>query len=146
MSSITNLTNPIECQLGRENSYTVGVTTTVGGDLGLSFADVFSAGINAEVSYSEEEGTTDTNQQVCGGPWSCSMILTPAVQEVAGNVWRWTGCPSERRNYPYTVQFPIMSEGELPVQNSELCQCRNMEGFDEGAEDAPVPCPQECAA
>ena len=73
------------------------------------------------------------------------MILTPAVQEVAGNVWRWGGCPSKRRNYPYTIQFPIISEGELPVQNSELYQCRNLDGFDEGAEDAPVPCPEECA-
>ncbi|KAL9629198.1 MAG: hypothetical protein Q9204_005409, partial [Flavoplaca sp. TL-2023a] len=113
-SRLAHRAHQMERTLGRENSYTVGVTTTVGADLGLSYADVFSAGINAEVSYSEEEGTTDTNQQVCGGPW---------FQEVAGNVWLWGfTCPVERRKFPYTVQFPIMSEGQLSVQNSELCQ------------------------
>lgn len=103
-----------------------------------------SAGVSAEVSTTTSEGTTDSNQQECSGPWSCSMIITPKVQEVAGTQKVWVGCPSKKKEFPYTAQFPIKSGDKLPIQHGELCQCRNYEGFDEAAEDAPVPCPNDC--
>lgn len=134
----------LNCVLGRESSYSVAVTVTVGADIGLDFGGIASAGINAEVSIETSEGTTDTNQQECGGPWSCSMIVTPSVQEVAGTQHAWVGCPPEKKDFPYTVQFPIKNGDHLPVQHGEVCQCRNYPGFDEGAEDAPMPCPNDC--
>ena len=104
-----------------------------------------SAGVTAEVSTTTAEGTTDSNQQECSGPWSCSMLITPSMHEVSGKKFMYVGCPNPKKEeFPYTAQFPIKSGDKLPIQHGELCQCRNYEGFDEGAEDAPVPCPNDC--
>ena len=143
MSSTTNRDDRrTACLLGKENSYEVSVTVSVGAN--LDFGAIVAAGVSAEVSTSTAKGTTDSNQQECTGPWSCSMILTPEVQEVAGKQFVWVGCPSEKKEFPYTAQFPIKSGDNLPIQHGELCQCRNYDGFDEEAEDAPVPCPNDC--
>lgn len=140
--STANRNRPKACLLGKENSYEVSVTISVGAN--LDFGAIVAAGVSAEVSTSTAKWTTDSNQQECTGPWSCSMILTPKVQEVAGKQFVWVGCPSEKKEFPYTAQFPIKSGDNLPIQHGELCQCRNYDGFDEGAEDAPVPCPNDC--
>ncbi|KAL8827526.1 MAG: hypothetical protein Q9170_006984 [Blastenia crenularia] len=132
------------CTLGRESSYSVGVSVSVGVDLCLDFSKIVSAGINAEVAIETTTGTTDTNQQECSGPWACSMIITPSVQEVAGTQHAWVGCPSEKKTFPYTAQFPIKNGDHLPVEHGEPCQCRNFPGFDEGNPDAPKPCPNDC--
>lgn len=132
------------CTLGIEKSYSVGVEVSVGMDLGLDFAKVLSAGIDAQVAIQTTEGTTDTNQQECSGPWACSMTITPSVQEVAGTQHAWVDCPSVKKEFPYTVQFPIKNGDHLPVQHEEPCQCRNFPGFDEHNPDAPKPCPNDC--
>ena len=120
----------------------MGVTVTVGGN--LDFDLIVKAGVHADVSTTKTKGTTESNQNYCLGPYSCSMIITPKVQEVAGTQTMWVGCPSKKKQFPYTAQFPIMSSDNLPVQHGELCQCRNYPGFDENAKDAPVPCLKDC--
>lgn len=79
------------CLIGKENSYKVGVPVTVGANLDLEA--IVSAAVSAEVSTTTSERTTDSNQQDYSGPWSCSMIITPKVQEVAGTQRLWVGCP-----------------------------------------------------
>lgn len=139
-----NAGSPIACTLGREASYSVGVEVSVGMDIELDFAKIASAGINAQVAIQTTDGTTDTNQQSCSGPWACSMVITPSVQEVAGTQHVWVGCPSEKKAFPYTAQFPIKNGDHLPVQHGEPCQCKNFPGFDENNPDAPKPCPYDC--
>jgi len=141
----TNDGPSLACTLGRSVSYSVGVTVTTGVNLGVDFAKILKAGIDASVAISTTKGTTDSDSETCAGPWACSMTITPSVQEVSGTQRVFSNCPVQSSVVgPYTAQFPIMTGDHLPVQHGEVCQCRNFPGFDEHHPDAPKPCPDDC--
>ena len=135
------------CVLSSEVSYTVGVTVQVGGNLGLNFEQIVSAGVSAAVSTTTETGNTQGVQKTCpDGPWKCSLIITPSMVTVTGTQVPHYPCDAqldEANAKPYTVQFPKKGADGLAGAAYDVCACQNYESWaDPGAPS--IVCPQPC--
>lgn len=130
------------CTVGRGSTYSVAVTVEVGGELGLNFDDIVSAGVSASVSVTTENGTVDEASAECAGPWTCGLLLTPTLHEVKGSKSVTTGgCEPSTSSDNYVVRFPL-KEGNTPKATFSACACKNKDHWADAG--APVPCPNDC--
>ncbi|KAG8525753.1 uncharacterized protein KY384_000513 [Bacidia gigantensis] len=135
------------CNMATQQSYSVAVTVEVGFDLGLDFEKIAgSAGISASVSTTTETGTTQGISKNCpDGPWSCALIIWPAVTKIEGIQTPLTAlCTVETENAkPYTVQMPEVGPDGLVGGHVDVCACKNFAHWaDPGAPS--IVCPQDC--
>ncbi|MCJ1276423.1 hypothetical protein MMC21_004228 [Puttea exsequens] len=142
---------PTDGVLTDSSTYSIGVTVTVGGSLGISTGEVFSKLISLSASLSASVSTTTTSGNTGGasyscpaGPWHCSLSITPTVQEVSGTKVDagagLEGCaPGEQR---YVVQYPVKNPEGLALLDAELCVCDDGHAGDAGA--PALKCPMAC--
>ena len=65
--------------------YSVGVTITLGADLGLDLGEVVKAGIGASVGTTTTAGENQAGTEPCpAGPWECALQIIPT-----GDTGRW---------------------------------------------------------
>ena len=134
----------IGCSLTSESSYTVGVSVTVGAELGLNLANIASAGINGAVSTSTETAQVSGAGHDCPeGPWTCALIITPSMIEASGTQTRYAGQFCEEYKDKFTVQFPRKGDDQTSSAKIGLCVCKNYKSWaDKGA--PTTICPGDC--
>jgi len=88
-------TKDAPCTLQAGHEITVGVTVTAGLDLGLSFKDIFNAGVSGSVSYERSTTTTTAVQVGCPkGVW-CGFMHQDGVLVVQGYKKVQLFCPDD---------------------------------------------------
>jgi hypothetical protein len=132
------------CIIGKELSFSVEVSVTLGGSLDGSNA--LCAGVGSQASKTPARGTALVGQTKCAGPWSCSVLVTPRMRNV--NCFSKTAIDCRAKHFdcetPYTVQFPVDAgfREKYAVVNISPCACKNKAAWaDRGA---PPPCPKDC--
>ena len=132
----------LACSVGKEESYSVAVTRSVGVSLDLSEI-VAAAGVEASVSITEEKGTTDTAGTECTGPWTCSIVVIPTLHQVKGEKTE-TPCneSASPSTSPYDVTFPVIREDKLAVVHIAPCACPDYLHWED--KGAPDKCPKNC--
>ncbi len=139
------LSCPTACTIGKEFSYSVEVSVTLGASLDIG--EIFGAGVSGQVSKSTAHGTALLGQTECTGPWTCSVTVTPKMREVKGFSKTATDCTASDfgPESPYTVRFPVIdadSKEKFAVANIAPCACTNKAAS--GDPGAPPPCPEDC--
>ena len=141
-SSTDHANVTLACTVQRGVGFTIGVTVSVGLDIGLEYEGIASAGLNVGASITQESSTTDGVEVQCNGPWTCGLLMIPSMLEVSGTQTSSnSGCGIDPHTDPYTVQFP-RKFNNTPRTDFKPCACKNKLAWaDEGA---PEPCPEDC--
>lgn len=144
---VDNAKVTLGCSTAHSATYSVGVTVTVGGDLGLSEIGEIkslgvSLGVSASVAFTTTTGKADTTSTNCNGPWSCGLLMFPTLLEVSGvKTTHHNTCEGGSSDEPYTVRLPILIES-TPKASFQACACKNYpSATDPGA---PPLCPDIC--
>jgi hypothetical protein len=135
--------SPAGCTVGQTKGYSVGVTWTAGGSLGLSLGGL-SASIAPSWSYSTTTSTSDTGTAACpDGPWNCGLAVSASMLSVSGQATGYAGgqCTAPPSG-PYTVTMPIKNADGNADINVAACTCPDLPGSD--ASGAPEMCPTPC--
>ena len=135
-----------ECSNNFQSSYTVGVTWTVGLSAGVNIADVIEAGVNAEISTSQETGTAQSGEKACPvEDYQCALLITPTVVHVKGMKQRMNGgCQKLGNPLPYEVEIPVKSQDKMPKVGIDVCACPDLPGS--AGKGRPAKCPAPCLA
>lgn len=140
-------------------SHSVGVTWTVGLDLGLGMSSLVKAvtkGGTADLSGSVSETVTDSvsetgNLQCPPGAWHCSLMIYPTVRRVKGHLELGDDCGEvlarshdDLVGKPFELTIPLKSDKGNGLMDIEPCTCQNLKGWaDPGHLERP--CSQDCS-
>ena len=134
----------IECVLTEGSSYSIGVSVTVGGSLGLDFGGIVSAGVDASVTKESVTETAQGSEVKCPeGKWTCSLKITPDVVRVKGKKLQYDtkACSWPKDGDAFDISLPKMV-GKMLSTKIEPCACKDYSHWaDKGA---PPLCPEPC--
>jgi hypothetical protein len=135
----------IGCSLSLSEAYSIGVSVTVGINLGVN-TDTASAGLDASVSWTKSQVTTDTGNANCpAGAWTCGLAITPSVYQVDGHM-TWSHpknqCWNDKKDGDYTVQYPMKDSQNKPIVKVWACSCPDKLAWADAG--APPKCPSNC--
>jgi hypothetical protein len=120
------------CSLEAGHEYSTGVTVEIGANLGLSFKDIFSAGISTSVSYSTSVTTTTGASVDCPEGVLCGLLHQDAIQVVQGYRTCVSKCSSGQRSCGttrelssdhFTANFPCTGDNGTPITALYICGC-----------------------
>jgi len=136
--------------IGFEKSYAVGVSVSVGADLGLD-VKAASAGISASVTFSTETSNTETPSWTCpeGGAWMCALQFSPVYIRIDGIVSfdEQGDCSlysGPTGTHPYTIDYPRTDAANLAMAEISGCTCQNKPSWADPGHYATL-CAGECA-
>lgn len=119
----------------------------VGGDLGLDFGKIASAGLQWSVAIEKtKEEAQGAEVSYPKGPWQCSLAIWPGVLRVKGVQTYDEGMANQascgETSKDYVVEMPLKEDNHLTANRIRPCACPNREHWaDEGA---PARCPTDC--